>query len=64
MRKNELCINTKNIKHVIKNDMLIFTTNCITLKSMIQENVKSLKNRKIFITLKKTMIVSKLILKS
>ena len=35
MRKNEFCINTKNIKHVIKNYMLIFTTNCIKLKSMI-----------------------------
>ena len=34
-RKNEFYINTKNIKHVIKNDMLIFTTNCIKLKSMI-----------------------------
>ena len=46
MRKNELYINTKNIKHVIKSDMLIFTTNCIKLKSMIQENIKSLKNIK------------------
>ena len=34
------------MKHVIKNDMLIFTTNCIKLKSMIRENVKSLKNIK------------------
>ena len=46
MRKNEFCINTKNIKHVIKNYMLIFTTNCIKLKSMIRENVKLLKNIK------------------
>ena len=43
MRKNEFYVNTK---HVIKNDMLVFTTNCIKLKSMIQENVKSLKNIK------------------
>ena len=46
MRKNEFYINSKNINHVIKNDMLIFTTNCIKLKSMIRENVKSLKNLK------------------
>ena len=31
MRKYEFYINTKNIKHVVKNDMLIFTTNCIKL---------------------------------
>ena len=46
MRKNEFYINTKNIKRVIKNNMLIFTTNCIKLKNMIRENVKSLKNIK------------------
>ena len=45
MRKNEFYINSKNIKHVIKNDMLIFA-NCIKLKSMIRENVKSGKNKK------------------
>ena len=46
MRKNEFYINSKNIKHVIKNDMLIFRANCIKLKSMIRENVKSVKNIK------------------
>ena len=44
IRKNEFYINTKNIKHVIKIDMLIFTANCIKLKSMIREIVKLLKN--------------------
>ena len=46
MRKNEFYINSRNIKHVIKNDMLIFRANCINLKSMIRENVKSVKNIK------------------
>ena len=45
-RKNEFYINSKNINHVIKNDMLIFRANCINLKSIIRENVKSLKNIK------------------
>ena len=35
MTKNEFYINTKNKKHVIKNDMLIITTNYIKLKSVI-----------------------------
>ena len=43
MRKNESYINIKNRQHVIKNDTLIITTNCIKLKSMIYENVNSLK---------------------
>ena len=46
MRKNEFCFNSKNIKHVIKNYMLIYRANCIKLKSMILENVKSVKNIK------------------
>ena len=46
MTKNESYVNIKNQHHVVKNDMLIFTTNCIKLKSMIRENVKSLKNIK------------------
>ena len=46
MRKNEFYINSKNIKHVIKNDILIFRANCIKFKSMIRENVKSVKNIK------------------
>ena len=46
MTKNECYINIKNRHHVIKNDTLIITTNCIKLKSMIQKNVKSLQNIK------------------
>ena len=46
MAKNESYINIKNRHHVIRNDTLIITTNCIKLKSMIRENVKSLKNIK------------------
>ena len=46
MTKNESYINTKNRHHVIRNDTLIITTNCIKLKSMIREIVKSLKNIK------------------
>ena len=46
MTKNESYINTKTRHHVIRNDTLIITTNCIKLKSMIRENVKSLKNIK------------------
>ena len=46
MTKSEFHINIKNRHHVIKNDTLIITTNCIRLKSMIRENVKSLKNIK------------------
>ena len=42
--KIEFLINIKNWRHVIKNDTLIITTNCIRLKSMIRENVKTLKN--------------------
>ena len=64
MRKNEFYINSKNIKHVIKNDMLIFRANCIKLKSMIRENVKSVKNIKNNVYNVKTVVVSKLILKN
>ena len=46
MTKNESYIDIKNRHHVVKNDMLIFTANCINLKSMIRENVKLLKNIK------------------
>ena len=46
MIKSAFYINIKNQRHVIKNDTLIITTNCIRLKSMIRENVKSLKNIK------------------
>ena len=65
MTKNKSYINTINRHHAIRNDTLIITTNCIKLKSMIRENVKSLKNIKNnFYSVKKAVIVSKLILKS
>ena len=46
IKKDLNYVNIKNRHHVVKNDMLIFTTDCTKLKSMIRENVKSLKNRK------------------
>ena len=46
MTKNESYINIRNRHHVIKNDTLIFTSNCIKLNSMIRKNLKSLKNIK------------------
>ena len=42
MTKNEYYVNIKNRHHII-NDTLITKTNCIKLKSMIPENVKSFK---------------------
>ena len=63
MSKSAFYINIKNRRHIINNDTLITKTNCIKLKSTLQENVRLLKNIKIiFVALKKT--VSKLILKS
>ena len=53
MTKNEYYVNTKNQGHIINNDMLINKTNCIMLKSVIRENINSLKKLKmIFITLR------------
>ena len=46
MTKNEYHVNIKNWCHIINNDMLITNTNCIKSKSMIRENVNSLKNIK------------------
>ena len=46
MTKNEYHVNIKNRCHIINNDMLITKTNCFKLKSMIRENVMSLKNIK------------------
>ena len=43
MAKSEFYINIKNRRHIINNDTLITKTNCIKLKSTLQENVKSLK---------------------
>ena len=65
MTKSEFHINIKNWRHIIKKDTLIIATNCIRLKSMIRENVESLKNIKNNLySVKKTVIVSKLTLKS
>ena len=46
MTKNKSYINIKNQNYFIRNDKLIITTNYIKLKSMIRENVRSLKNIK------------------
>ena len=46
MTKSEYYVNIKNQCHIINNDMLINKTNCIKLKSVIRENVNSLKNIK------------------
>ena len=46
MTKNKSYIDIKNRNHVIRNYKLIITTNYIKLKSMIRENVRSLKNIK------------------
>ena len=46
MTKNEYYVNIKNKGPIINNDTLITKTNCIKLKSMLRENVKSLKNIK------------------
>ena len=43
MTKSEIHINSKNRRHIINNNTLITKTNCIKLKSMIRENIKSLK---------------------
>ena len=65
MTKNKSYNDIKNRNHVIRNYKLIITTNYIKLKSMIRENVGSLKNIKIiFIALKKTPIAFQLILKN
>ena len=46
MTKNEYYVNIRNKSHIINNDTLITKTNCIKLKSTLQENVMSLKNIK------------------
>ena len=46
MTKNEFYVNIKSQDHIINNDMLINKTNCIKLKSVIRENINSLKNIK------------------
>ena len=44
MTENEYCINIRNKGHIINNDILINKTKCIELKSVVQENINSLKN--------------------
>ena len=46
MTKNEYYVNIKNKSHIINNDMLINETKCIKSKSVIRENINSLKNIK------------------
>ena len=65
MTKNEYYVNIKNRCHIINNDMLINKTNCIKLKSVIRENVNSLKNIKNNLySVKKDTVAFQLILKS
>ena len=57
MAKNEYDDNIKNKSPIINNDTLITKTNCIKVKSMVRENINSLKNIKNnFLTLKKDNI--------
>ena len=44
MTKNEYYVNIKNQGHIINNDLLINKTNYIKLKSVVRENINSLKN--------------------
>ena len=44
--KNEYYVNTINKGHIINNDVLISKTKCIKLKSLVRENINSLKNIK------------------
>ena len=46
MTKNEYYVNIKNKGHIINYDMLINKTKCIKSKSVVRENVNSLKNIK------------------
>ena len=46
MTKTEYYVNIKNKSHIINNDMLINKTKSIKSKSMIPENINSLKNIK------------------
>ena len=44
MTKKEFHVNIKNKSPIIDNDTLITKTNCIKLKSMVRQNIDSLKN--------------------
>ena len=46
MTKNEYYVNIKNKSHINNNDMLINKTKCTKSKSVIRENINSLKNIK------------------
>ena len=46
MTKNEYYVNIENKSHIINNDMLINKTKCIKSKSVVRENINSLKNIK------------------
>ena len=46
MIKNEYYVNIRNKSPIINNDTLITKTNCIKLKSVVRENINSLKNIK------------------
>ena len=46
MIKNEYYINIRNKSPIINNDTLITKTNCIKLKTVVRENINSLKNIK------------------
>ena len=46
MTKNKYYVNIKNKSPIINNDTLISKTNCIKLKSMVRENINSIKNIK------------------
>ena len=64
MTKNEYYVNIRNKGHIINNDMLINKTKCIKLKSVVRENINSLKNIKNNLyNVKKTPIVFQLFLK-
>ena len=65
MTKNEYYVNIRNKGHIINNDMSINKTKCIKLKSVVWENIYSLKNIKNNLyNVKKTTIAFQLILKS
>ena len=46
MIKNEYYVNIRNDSPIINNDTLITKSNCIKLKSVVRENINSLKNIK------------------
>ena len=62
MTSNKYFVNIRNKGHIINNDMLINKTKCIKLKSVVRENINSLKNIKNNLyNVKKTPIAFRLI---